>query len=276
MSAAVPGLPGEEDGASPVLVTDHDGVVHVQLNRPAKRNAFSPLLVERLEQAIRDASSARAAAIVLSGAGPSFCSGGDLDLARVLLADPARYDPVWERLIRGANTIVGLLREAPCVTIAAVEGAAVGAGLGLALATDLRVLGRGARLIPGWVERSASPDSGGSYFLSRFLGPGAMAAVAISGRVIDAESARSLLIADDVVEDGRALDRALEMAAALRTRSPASLRAVRCLADESTAHGLAEHLQLETELMRDLRRGKERQAALASWQGRRADGNGTD
>lgn len=255
----------------PVLVADHGGVVHIQLNRPAKRNAFTPRLVELLRDAVRDAVAGGCRGIVLSGAGKAFSAGGDLDLARIMLSDPERYNPVWEGLISDVNATVLALREAPCVTVAAVEGAAVGAGLGLALATDLRVMGESARLVPGWVERSASPDAGGSYFLSRFLGPGAMASLAVSGRVIDAPFAKERLIADEVVTDGHAVERAIELADRMRDLSAPSIRSVRRLADRATTHGLAEHLTLERDLMREIRRTAERRGALDDWRTREQD-----
>jgi 2-(1,2-epoxy-1,2-dihydrophenyl)acetyl-CoA isomerase len=126
-------------------------------------------------------------------------------------------------------------------------------------------MGQSGRIIPNWLQRGASPDSGGSYFLSRLLGPGAMVAMMIAGREIDAPQALSLMLIQEVVPDGLATERALELAEELSTLSAASLRAVRELGDQATTHDLASHLRLEVEMLRQVRTSEGRRTALSAW-----------
>lgn len=246
-----------------VVETLAPGIIHLQLNRPQRRNAFTLEMFQAVETAVLEASAAGSRAILLSGAGPVFSAGGDVKLAKELLSDPARFDAFWERLMASYSSMVLALRSTQAVTICALEGAAVGAGLSLALATDLRVAGEGFRFIPGWLRRGTPPDGGGSYFLARALGPQAMVSLVLLGREISSADALARGLVDEVVADGGALKRATELADELADRSGPALPALRRLADMSTRQGLADQLILETDLLRDVRKSRQRQQGLS-------------
>lgn len=247
-----------------VLVTTlAPGIIHLQLNRPQRRNAFTLEMFQAVERAVFDASASGARTILLSGAGPVFSAGGDVKMAKELLSDPERFDGYWELLMASYSSMILALRSTQAVTICALEGAAVGAGLSLALATDLRVAGEGFRFIPGWLQRGTPPDGGGSYFLARALGAQAMLSLILLGREISSADALARGLVDEVVDDGSALKRAAELAEELADRSGPALPALRRLADMSTRQGLADQLVLETDLLRDVRKSSQRQRGLS-------------
>jgi 2-(1,2-epoxy-1,2-dihydrophenyl)acetyl-CoA isomerase len=240
-----------------------DDVTLLTLNRPDRRNAFSLDMLKALERAIYEATATNSRSIILSGAGPVFSAGGDVKIAREFLAEPERFDAVWEELMATFSRVVLALRATPAVTLAALEGAAVGAGISLALAVDLKVAGDGFRFVPGWLERGTPPDGGGSYFLTRHIGSQATVALILRGQHLSSSEAVRRGLIDEVVPDGSALPRCLDLAEELSDRSGPALVALRRLADSATRQGLADQVTLETDLLRDLRKGSDRQRRLA-------------
>ena len=240
------------------------GVTQLTLNRPQRRNAFSLDLLKALEQAIYAATASGSQALVLSAAGPVFSAGGDVKTASEFLAEPERFDAVWEDLMATFSRVVLALRSTTAVTLSALEGAAVGAGLSLALAVDLKVAGAGFRFIPGWLERGVPPDGGGSYFLSRHLGSQPAIALILRGQHLSSAEALRRGLVDEVVPDGTTLARCLELAGELGDRSGPALVALRRLVDLGTRQGLADQMTLETDLLRGLRKSRDRQLRLAA------------
>ena len=176
------------------------GVRTITLNRPDKLNAVNPVLAEELPHAINEAASDDTVrVIVLTGAGRGFCSGLDLSEPPVLpqstLAE--RLDPLaWV-----GRWVLTLARcEKPVV--AAVNGVAAGAGFGLALACDVRLVASSARMTAGYVRRGLSPDAGVSYWLPRHVGHARAADILLSGRDVDAAEAERIGLATSVIDDG--------------------------------------------------------------------------
>lgn len=155
----------------PVSVARDGTVCTITLDRPDRMNAMNDQLLDELLDAVETAmSDATIRALVLTGAGRAFCAGGDM----VNFNDGALVAPVpLETQIRALRThmrIVTLLREASIVTIAAVNGAAAGAGLALALACDIRVASSKALFRSAFVDAGLSGDFGGTWLLSHLLG----------------------------------------------------------------------------------------------------------
>jgi 2-(1,2-epoxy-1,2-dihydrophenyl)acetyl-CoA isomerase len=221
-----------------------DGIGRLCLRRPEARNALTPALVKAVADELRGPTLAEIRALVLWGEGGVFCAGADLDLVREAVAsdDPAA---VLGRLLAGVHALVRALREVPVPVVAAVEGAAAGAGMGLALAADLRVLGRSALFVPAYLAIGASPDGGVSYHLARSLGGPRAAAALLRNRRLPAAELAACGLADDVVDDGTALDAALRLAREVATVAPLALAATRRLLDAAPAHGLDAHLEAE-------------------------------
>jgi 2-(1,2-epoxy-1,2-dihydrophenyl)acetyl-CoA isomerase len=183
-----------------LVTTTSSGVRTITLNRPERLNAVNPRLAEELPRAIDDAARDDAVrAVVITGAGRGFCAGLDLsEPPRLPDGDlRARLDPLaWV----GRWVLATVRCEKPI--IAAINGAAAGAGFGLALAADLRLIARGARVSAGYVRRGLSPDAGVSYLLPRLIGLARASDILLTGRDVDADEAlRSGLVAgvhDDV------------------------------------------------------------------------------
>ena len=147
-----------------------EGVARVTLDRPDKLNAFADDMREQLIAALDHVAVAPdVRALVITGAGRAFCSGGDVRHMVALKERDAGFDGVEPLLAAGAS-IVTRLDSLPFPTIAAVNGVAAGAGLNLALACDLRLASDAATFGETFVRIGLHPDWGGTYFLPRLVG----------------------------------------------------------------------------------------------------------
>lgn len=188
-----------------------DGVAVVTLNAPQRRNALTPEmsdeLVATLDQVDADDT---VGALVIQGADGTFCSGADTATLSEASDDPAA-EQTFDALssIYAAFTRVGKVHA---LTVSAIRGAAVGAGLNLALATDLRVVARDARLMSGFGRIGLHPGGGHFALLSRLAGREAAGAMALAGMAIDGERAERLGLAWATTDDEQVEDHALELA----------------------------------------------------------------
>ncbi|HEY2065527.1 MAG TPA: enoyl-CoA hydratase-related protein [Gemmatimonadaceae bacterium] len=198
--------------------TTDDGVRTITLDRPDKLNAVNGALADALVAALGDAGrDDRVRVVVITGAGRAFCAGLDIsappEIPSATRAD--RLDPyAW--VGRWVMSVVGC--EKPI--IAAVNGAAAGAGFGLALACDIRLVAASAKLTAGYVRRALSPDAGVSYFLPRHIGLARAADILLTGRDVDAAEAERIGLAAVVVPDDRFGDTVARYAATLAAGAP--------------------------------------------------------
>ena len=206
---------------SAVKVEDHGHVRVLTLDLPDRRNALDLSGRRELLAALRAADD-QARAIVLTGTGPVFCAGGDI---RSMTADPeiarARLDAVGalaRQLINGSRPVV-----------AAVEGGAFGLGLALASACDLVVSGNSAKYSTSFAKIGLAPDSGLSYTLPLRVGTGRARELLLTARTVDAAEAAGLGLVEEVVADGQALARAIELAGRLAQLSAPMVSGVRRL-----------------------------------------------
>ena len=144
--------------------SDHEGALVLTLNRPDKRNALNAALWEELYEALVEAREQAARCVVLAGAGKAFCGGGDVSEA--VDAD----DAFFEKIYRLTHQAVEALYTLPCPTIAMVHGAAIGAGLELALACDFRFAGESSFFDIGFTRFAAPPEAISAAMLPRLLG----------------------------------------------------------------------------------------------------------
>jgi enoyl-CoA hydratase len=209
--------------ASDEVLLEVDGAVAVvTLNAPQRRNALTPAMATELI-AVFDEVDARSevGAVVVRGVGRSFCAGGDVQT----LTDAGR-DPAAPDAYAGMGAIYDSfyrLGQVVAPTIAAVRGSAVGAGMNLLLAADLRIVARDARLICGFLKRGIHPGGGHFVLLSRLVGREAAAAMALFGEEVDGETAVRLGLAWETLDDDAVEDRALELAARV-ARDPSLAR----------------------------------------------------
>lgn len=186
-----------------------DGVATIALNRPEVRNAFNDQMAEELQSALKSAErDAAVRGLVLTGAGAGFCAGQDLAAARA-------YGPnisFREHLLRTYNPIVAKLASIEKPVIAAVNGAAAGAGFGIALACDFRYAADNAKFRMAFGGIGLAPDSGTSFFLPRFIGLGRALEMAYTNDLIDAPTALSLGLVNKVVPIDQLMPVTLETA----------------------------------------------------------------
>ncbi len=178
--------------------TISDGVLTLTLNRPDRLNAVNPSLAEALPLAMVEAARDDAVrVVVITGAGRGFCAGLDLAEGATVSGDRhARLDPYYW-VGRWVQSITSC--EKP--VIAAVNGAAAGAGFGLALACDLRLVSASAKCTAGYVRRGLSPDAGVSWFLPRLIGHARAMDLVLTGRDIAADEAARIGLATVVYAD---------------------------------------------------------------------------
>jgi enoyl-CoA hydratase/carnithine racemase len=150
-------------------------------------------------------------AVVVRAVGKSFCAGGDIQTLTDAGKDPAA-EPAYDGMSRIYESFYRL-GQVKAPTIAAVRGSAVGAGMNMLLATDLRIIARDARLLCGFLKRGLHPGGGHFVILSRLIGREAAAAMALFGEEINGERAVDLGLAWESVDDAAVEDRALELAA---------------------------------------------------------------
>lgn len=213
------------------------------LDRPAARNALTREVLLGISDAIKGAEADSARALVLTGSGGFFCAGVDLGVFQEAVAGDV--DAVLGELLGHLNTMIAALGNLPIPTLTAVEGGAMGGGLGLALATDICVAGRSARVSSHYAKVGVTPDAGTTYFLARRLGPARANAFMLRSPVVSGEEAAAMGVVDEVVDDGNVLAATLEMAAELTRRPTTVVVGTRALADSALGHSLEEHLEAE-------------------------------
>lgn len=196
----------------------------IWLNRPAKRNAIDVelrvLLAEQLEAAMADAA---VRAVVLVGVGGTFSSGGDISTMTRLAPDLAR--PRAE----AAQRVIRAIWSGGAPVVAAVEGAAYGAGISLAMACDYLVAAADARFSTAFMGVGLAGDMGVFGSLPARVGIQAAKRLMLAPRVLNGQEAASLGIADEVTEPGAALEVALERAAAISEAPPLAVAAMKRL-----------------------------------------------
>ena len=193
----------EDQGETPLLAVTEGRLRVLTLNRPDRLNALTPELHHLLRDAVSEAAEDPGiGALVLTGAGRAFCSGGDVTRGSET-ADSARTpQTVEERAdsLRRHGLTATLLSRMPKPTIALLNGAAAGAGLALALACDLRIAARGAILRTAYARIALAGDLGISYFLTHLVGPARARELMFLNEKIDADAAERLGLVHRVVE----------------------------------------------------------------------------
>lgn len=239
-----------------VLSATTDGVAVLTLSHPARRNAMnlelSGLLAAAVAAAVADPS---VGAVVVTGEDPGFCAGGDL--AELATADPATLKAVY----------AGFLAVAACPlpTIAAVNGAAVGAGLNLALAADVRLAGPKAKFDARFLPLGLHPGGGYTWMAQRILGTQGAAALTLFGEVVDAAEAQRIGLVHRAVDDvvGAAVEMGARAAAAPRDLAVTTKATLRLT---STMASHADAVEVEVRAQAESVRSEEFRARLAELQ----------
>ncbi len=185
--------------AGPVILeAKHDGIATLVMNRPDRLNALNNELAMAVNDALgRIANDETIAVVVITGAGRAFCAGGDLGALAKGHQTGATHE--LEPLLRAGMQLVLKMRMMPQPVIAAVNGAAAGAGMNIALAADIRIAAEEATFGQNFAKVGLFPDYGGTYFLPQLVGPAKAAELFYTGDMIDAKTALALGLANQVV-----------------------------------------------------------------------------
>jgi 2-(1,2-epoxy-1,2-dihydrophenyl)acetyl-CoA isomerase len=193
-----------------LLVTLEGGIKRITINRPERRNALDAATARAVAEAIQtEGTSCRV--LVLTGEGRAFCAGGDLDeIRRWSERSPGE---VGETLYETFQETIRAIRATDAIVIAAIPGAAVGAGMDLALACDLRVASTSARLGQVWVRLGLIPGTGGAYLTQALVGPGRAADLLLTGRIVSASEALELGLVNRLAEPHQLMSETVDYAA---------------------------------------------------------------
>lgn len=253
-----------------IAVPPRDGVGTVVLNRPRVLNAVREATFVGLRDAARWLSgSADCGAIVLRGAGRAFCAG--LDLKGGLTGDETGDRPALTyRAVSAGAEAVATLREIPQPVVAAVRGAAVGAGMSLAVAADLRVCASDARFGAPFVHAGMSAgDLGLSWLLPRLIGNALATSLLLQGGSLSASEAQRVGLVNEVVDNADA--RAVEVAGSLAAQPRLATSLTKSMLNNAQSNGFREHLAAEVTAQVVGSMTQEHAAALASLTTRQGD-----
>ncbi len=214
-----------DTGTDQLLCRVEDHVATLTFNRPEKRNALGDIVTPALrEMLLVLEADADVRVIVLTGAGKAFCAGGDVKGMGSSVPDERSVDEKIRALQHRQQTLTLRLHELPKPTIAALPGAAAGAGMSIALACDIRIGATSAFYAPGFGAIGLSGDYGGSWQLTQIVGPAKAKEIYFTGRRVMAEEALALGLLNEVVADDELGKRTTEMARQIANGSPLAIR----------------------------------------------------
>jgi enoyl-CoA hydratase/carnithine racemase len=229
-----------------VLLEVRDGVALVTLNRPDRRNPISEsAVVEDLVSTLsRLGQDVNVRAVILTGAGPAFSAGGDIfamaENMEQRRSEPLRTVDYYRNGIQRIPQAIDLLAVP---IIAAVNGAAIGAGCDLACMCDIRLASQNAKFAESFVRLGLVPGDGGAWFLQRVIGYARACELTFTGDTIDAETALSIGLVSAVYPPAELLDRAAELAARIARNPPDAVRAAKRLMKLARHGSLADTLE---------------------------------
>lgn len=259
-----------DTGTDTVLAEVVDGVGVVTLNRPHRRNALHPEMYEAVPRLLeRFGTDDAVGCVLITGAGNAFCAGGDVrdggTAGRVPDGDVEAQVRSRSDLLTEQARMVTLLHDLPKLSIAALPGPAVGAGMSIALAADLRIAARSARLIPGWSKLAFSGDFGGAWLLTHLVGPSKALELLVADQPIDSVAAAGLGLFNRVVEDADLATAALRWAAAIAAGPTSAFAGTKANVRDALRLSLDAALPLESERMVRSGLTAEHRHAVKAW-----------
>lgn len=246
-----------------VETADHGPIREVAMNRPKNLNAMNLGLMTELADAMMEAAADPAVrGVVLTGRGRAFCAGGDLKWALDYCDDPGRSLHV---LAAQLNRLVVEIRSMPKPVVAAIQGAAAGAGFMLALACDFRVMEKSAFFQQAYTSNGLCIDGGGTFSLPRLVGMARALEIAAFDERIPAQKAQEWGLVTRLAEDGTGREAALAMAEALARRSLHSFRCCKELFNKSFERSFEEQAEWERRYLTACARHEDGQEGLRAF-----------
>ncbi|MBD9400689.1 oxepin-CoA hydrolase, alternative type [Comamonas sp. CMM02] len=231
----------------PLLVRREGNVLILSNNNVAARNALSPEFYAAVTQALNGAAAdPSVGAVVLTGEGGHFCAGGDLrQLAK------RRDLPVQERRekLEGLHDLIRAVRDCSKPVIAAVEGAAAGAGLSLALACDMLVAAKNSVFSVAYVKVGLTPDGGATAFLAEFVSRQVLTELCLTGERINGERMAQMGVVNRLAEPGQAIVLAVALAQQIAQGPELAMARIKGLCRVAPRNTLQEQLELEAQYM---------------------------
>lgn len=223
-----------------ILYSTQGKVAVITLNRPDAKNAFSPEMIrmwrEYLERAKNDDDIS---VVVVTGIGDTFCSGGDIrDMARGKLRSWDMKKFLWD----GVHRIIFALEDLDKPVIAAVNGAAMGAGMDMAIMCDMRVASDRARFAESYIAMGLAPGDGGAWFLPRLVGTSKALELLLTADVLDAQEALSLGIVNRVVPHVKLMEETMKLAGKIAEKPPLAVRMIKRAVCQGATSTLRAHL----------------------------------
>lgn len=251
-----------------ILYAIADGVATLTLNRPDKLNAFNRAMTDRWLACLEDARDDDAVrAIVITGAGRGFCTGGDVsDMGGDAATTPLA---VKQRLAGGVQRIPELLARIDKPVIAAINGVATGAGLDLALMCDIRFAAASARMAETYVRVGLVPGAGGAYFLPRIVGVAKALELFWSGEFVDAAHALELGLVNQVFPDAELAAATQAFAAKVAAAPPLSVRLIKRAVYQGMRSDLSTSLDMISSHMTLVRNSADHAEAVAAMREKR-------
>jgi 2-(1,2-epoxy-1,2-dihydrophenyl)acetyl-CoA isomerase len=233
-----------------VLVSRHDAVTVITINRPEVRNAVDDVTMMAVREAVAVAEDNGTRCIVLAGAGGAFSSGADIKKA---VANGFSADATYRTLTEVYGPTLKAIRSASWPVIAAVDGYAAGIGCDMALACDIRLVSERSKFAELFIRVGLIPDGGGTYLLPRLVGIGLAMEMMFTGRDVEAEEAARVGLANHVLPVEGFMDNVLEYATRISQQSPNALRrgkkALLASLDSNYSDALAREAEYQREIL---------------------------
>jgi 2-(1,2-epoxy-1,2-dihydrophenyl)acetyl-CoA isomerase len=233
-----------------ILFELENNIARLTLNRPDKLNSFSEAMHLEVREALNQVKTNGARVLLITGAGRAFCAGQDLSDRQ---AKPGESSvDLGESIEKYYAPLVRTLRALPLPVVAGVNGVAAGAGVSLALACDLVIAAKSASFIQSFAKLGLIPDTGGTFFLPRLVGPARAMGMAMLGDRLPAEQAAAWGLIWRCVEDGAFTGTVEQLLNTLANAPTKGLAYTKAAINKSAGNSLDQQLDLERDYMREL------------------------
>jgi enoyl-CoA hydratase/carnithine racemase len=235
----------------------------ITLNRPEVKNAFSPEMISLWRQFLEEARcNDDVRGIILTGKGDTFCSGGNIkDMAEGKLRSWDMKNFLWESVHR----IVFALEDLDKPIIAAINGAAIGAGLDMAIMCDLRVCSDRAKLGESYIMLGLVPGDGGAYFLPRLVGSAKALELLLTGDLLNPQEALNIGLVNRVVPHDRLMEETMQLAERIANHPPLAVRMTKRAVRQAEQSTLRSHLDYISSQLALLSETKDHQEAARAF-----------
>ena len=251
-----------------ILYEVKDRVAWIKFNRPEYGNAFSDDSFEEIPIALKQAEvDETVRAIVLTGVGKMFCAGGDINQFKDMIENDTGGLP--KSMIIATGKVALAIRACPKPVISSINGAAAGAGLGVALASDFRIMEKKSSLVTAFINMAFPGDTGVLYFLQQMVGTAVATELMMLSPAVKGESALELGLANRVVEDGSLTEGSLEFAQQIADLPTLTVQKQKQLFNEFFYADLERFTQREAELMNDASKRDDHKEAVEAFLAKR-------